>query len=188
MKTKTIVPAKQPFLTDVKMLRARARQHIEEGAVTAGYDGDPVTAVKVLNAALATELVCVLRYQRHYFMASGIHSAAAATEFKENAAEEQGHADRIATRIVQLGGAPDFSPEGLLSRSNTEYVEGTTLVDMLTEDLVAERIAIDSYREIALYFAGFDQTTRQMIEEIQAVEEEHAEELSDLLRNAPRTA
>jgi bacterioferritin len=177
--------SKQPFLTDVKTLRNRARQHIEEGAVTAGYAGDAATAVKVLNAALATELVCVLRYKRHYFMAQGIHASPVATEFQEHAAEEQEHADRIAERIVQLGGEPDFSPDGLLSRSHSEYVEGKDLADMIKEDLVAERIAIDSYREIAAYFAPFDATTRRMIEDIQAVEEEHADDLAELLKDFP---
>jgi bacterioferritin len=177
---------KQPFLTDVKTLRDRARQHIEEGAVTAGYAGDTATAVKVLNEALATELVCVLRYKRHYFMAQGIHASPVATEFQEHAAEEQEHADRIAQRIVQLGGEPNFSPDGLLSRSHSEYVEGKDLADMIKEDLVAERIAIDSYREIAAYFAPFDATTRRMIEDIQAVEEEHADDLAELLKDFPR--
>jgi len=138
-----------PFLTDVKTLRERARQHIEEGAVTAGYGADRDTVVKVLNDALATELVCVLRYRRHYFMAQGIHSESVKTEFLEHANEEQQHADQIAERIVQLGGAPDFNPEGLAMRSHSQYVEGKSLVDMIKEDLVAERIAIDSYREIA---------------------------------------
>jgi bacterioferritin len=177
--------SKQPFLTDVKTLRNRARQHIEEGAVTAGYAGDAATAVKLLNDALATELVCVLRYKRHYFMAQGIHASPVATEFQEHAAEEQEHADRIAARIVQLGGEPNFSPEGLLSRSHSEYVEGKDLADMIKEDLVAERIAIDSYREMAAYFAPFDATTRRMIEEIQAVEEEHADDLAELLKDFP---
>jgi bacterioferritin len=174
-----------PFLTDVKTLRARARQHIEDGAVTAGYGGNTETAVRVLNEALATEIVCVLRYKRHYFMAKGIHAAPVADEFLEHANEEQSHADRIAERIVQLGGAPNLSPEGMLSRSHSEYVEGHDLIDMIKEDLVAERIAIDSYREIAAYFSPFDATTRRMIEEIQAVEEEHAEDLSDMLTNVP---
>ena len=178
----------QPFLTDVTALRKRARQHIQEGAVTEGYGGNTETACKVLNEALATELVCVLRYRRHYFMARGIHAGPVKGEFLAHAAEEQAHADRIAERIVQLGGSPNFSPEGLLSRSHSEYVEGETLLDMITEDLVAERVAIDSYREIAAYFAGFDSTTRKMIEEIQAVEEEHADDLAELLQNLPESA
>ncbi len=177
---------KQPFLTDVKTLRERARQHIAGGAVTEGYGGDTETAVKVLNTALATELVCVLRYKRHYFMARGIHSGPVAAEFLEHAGEEQEHADRIAERIVQLGGAPDFAPDGLSARSHSEYVEGNSLVDMIKEDLVAERIAIDSYREMIGYFAPFDSTTRTMLEEITATEEEHADDLADLLQNLPK--
>jgi bacterioferritin len=178
--------ADQLFLTDVKTLRERARRHIRDGAVTEAYGGDVETACKVLNAALATEIVCVLRYKRHYFMATGIHAGPVKSEFLEHAAEEQAHADRIAERIVQLGGSPNFSPEGLLSRSHSEYVEGTTLIDMITEDLVAERVAIDSYREIATYFADFDTTTRKMIEEIQASEEEHADDLAELLERLPK--
>lgn len=178
--------SKQAFVTDVKTLRARARKHIEEGAVTAGYGGNTATAVKVLNDALATELVCVLRYKRHYFMAQGIHAGPVAAEFQQHANEEQQHADRIAERIVQLGGEPNFSPDGLTSRSHSEYVEGSSLVDMIKEDLVAERIAIDSYREIAAYFATFDTTTKRMIEEIQAVEEEHADDLAELLKDLPK--
>jgi bacterioferritin len=176
----------KPFLTDVKTLRQRARQHIEDGAVTAGYGGNTETAIKVLNEALATEIVCVLRYKRHYFMAKGIHAGPVAEEFLEHAGEEQQHADAISERIVQLGGAPNLSPDGLLSRSHSEYVEGSDLVDMIKEDLVAERIAIDSYREMAAFFAPFDATTRRMIEEIQAKEEEHAEDLADLLMGLPR--
>ena len=175
-----------PFLTDVKTLRQRARQHIEEGAVTAGYGGSTEIAIKLLNEALATEIVCVLRYKRHYFMAKGIHAGPVAEEFLEHAGEEQQHADTISERIVQLGGAPNLSPDGLSSRSHAEYVEGTDLIDMIREDLVAERIAIDSYREMAAYFAPFDATTRRMLEEIQAKEEEHADDLADLLIGFPQ--
>ena len=175
----------QPFATDVKTLRARAREHIAKGAVTEGYQGDTDLACKILNEALATEIVCVLRYKRHYFMASGIHSGPVKAEFAEHAAEEQAHADRIAERIVQLGGEPNFSPEGLLSRSHSEYVEGETLLSMIKEDLVAERVAIDSYRQIASFFAPFDTTTQRMIEEIQASEEEHADDLAELLQQMP---
>ncbi len=175
-----------PFLTDVNTLRERARQHIVDGAVTRGYGGDTQTAVQVLNVALATELVCVLRYKRHYFMARGIQSKPVADEFLEHASEEQEHADRIAERIVQLGGEPDFSPDGLSSRSHSEYVEGRTLVDMIKENLVAERIAIDSYREMIAYFSAFDPTTRTMLEVINATEEEHADDLADLLQNLPK--
>ena len=149
---------RKPFLTDVKELRSRARGHILEGAVTGGYAGDPKAACKVLNDALATEIVCVLRYRRHYFMAKGIHAGPVKQEFLEHANEEQAHADHIAERIVQLGGEPNFSPEGLLSRSHSEYVEGDMLVDMITEDLVAERVAIDSYREM---IACFEDRTRR---------------------------
>jgi bacterioferritin len=173
--------ADKPFLTDVKTLRERARRHIEQGAVTEGYQADRETVIKVLNEALATEIVCVLRYKRHYFMASGIHAEGVAAEFLQHANEEQGHADQIAQRIVQLGGAPNFNPEGLLSRSHAEYVEGDTLIDMIKEDLVAERIAIDSYREIIQYLGNDDPTTRRMMESILAMEEEHAEDLVSLL-------
>ena len=173
--------ADKPFLTDVKTLRERARQHIEKGAVTEGYKADRETVNKILNEALATEIVCVLRYKRHYFMASGIHAESVAAEFLQHANEEQGHADLIAQRIVQLGGAPNFNPEGLLSRSHAEYVEGDTLIDMIKEDLVAERIAIDSYREIIQYLGDDDPTTRRMMEGILAMEEEHADDLVNLL-------
>jgi bacterioferritin len=171
----------KPFLTDVSELRRRARQHIEEGAVTDGYRADRDTVIKILNEALATEIVCVLRYKRHYFMAQGIHAEPIAQEFLQHANEEQGHADQIAGRIVQLGGAPNFSPEGMLTRSHSEYVEGQTLIDMIKEDLIAERIAIDSYTEMIHYVADNDITTRRMLEGILAVEEEHADDLSSFL-------
>ena len=174
-----------PFVADVAALRRRAREHIEQGAVTGTYGLDAGQVCKVLNDALATEIVCVLRYRRHYYMASGIHSESVKSEFLEHANEEQEHADRIAERIVQLGGEPDLNPDGLLSRSHSEYVEGKTLRDMLREDLVAERIAIDSYREIVQWLEGKDSTTRRIMEEILAKEEEHAEELSSLLANIP---
>ncbi|HEU4766702.1 MAG TPA: ferritin-like domain-containing protein [Pyrinomonadaceae bacterium] len=173
--------ANKPFLTDIKTLRERARQHIENGAVTQGYTADRETVVKLLNEALATEIVCVLRYKRHYFMASGIHAEGVAAEFLEHANDEQGHADQIAQRIVQLKGEPNFNPEGLLSRSHAEYVEGETLTDMIKEDLVAERIAIDSYRDMINYFGNDDPTSRRMLEGILAVEEEHADDLVSLL-------
>ncbi len=149
--------------------------------MTEGYKADRETVVKLLNEALATEIVCVLRYKRHYFMASGIHAEGVAAEFLQHANEEQGHADQIAARIVQLGGAPNLNPEGLLSRSHAEYVEGDTLIDMIKEDLVAERIAIDSYRELITYFGNDDPTSRRLMEEILAVEEEHADDLVNLL-------
>jgi bacterioferritin len=174
--------AKKTFLTDVKTLRKRARQHIEQGAVTPGYSAKLEVVNKILNEALATEIVCVLRYRRHHFMASGIHAQSVATEFLAHANEEQAHADLIAQRIVQLGGEPNFSPEGLLTRSHAEYVEGTTLLDMIREDLVAERIAIDSYREMIAYLGSDDPTTRRMLEGILAVEEEHADDLVTLLQ------
>ena len=173
--------ADKPFLTDIKTLRERARQHIENGAVTEGYSADRETVVKLLNEALATEIVCVLRYKRHYFMASGIHAEGVAAEFLEHANDEQGHADSIAQRIVQLKGEPNFNPEGLLTRSHAEYVEGTTLTEMIKEDLVAERIAIDSYREIITYLGDNDPTSRRLMESILAVEEEHADDLVSLL-------
>ena len=173
--------ANKPFLTDIKTLRERARKHIENGAVTQGYSADRETVVKLLIEALATEIVCVLRYKRHYFMASGIHAEGVAAEFLEHANDEQGHADQIAQRIVQLQGEPNFNPEGLLMRSHAEYVEGNSLTEMIQEDLVAERIAIDSYREMITYFGNDDPTSRRMLEEILAVEEEHADDLVSLL-------
>jgi len=176
------VPSRsEAFLTDIQTLRKRAREHIAEGAITPGYHADRDVVVKLLNEALATEIICVLRYKRHYFMARGIHAESVATEFQEHAAEEQQHADQIAERITQLGGEPDFSPEGLATRSHAEYVEGDSLEDMIREDLVAERIAIDSYREMAEYFGTKDITTRRLMEEILAKEEEHADDLATLL-------
>jgi len=171
----------KPFLTDIKTLRERARKHIENGAITEGYSADRDTVVKLLNEALATEIICVLRYKRHYFMATGINAESVAAEFLQHANEEQGHADQIAQRIVQLGGAPNFNPDGLTTRSHAEYVEGDTLVDMIKEDLVAERIAIDSYREMINYVNTDDPTTRRMLEGILAMEEEHADDLVSLL-------
>jgi bacterioferritin len=177
--------ANQPFLSDVQAIRKRAREHIEEGAVTAGYQADRDTVLKLLNDALATEIVCTLRYRRHYFMAKGIHSKSIADEFLQHSNEEQGHADQLAERIVQLGGEPNFSPDGLLTRSHAEYVEGTSLVDMIKEDLVAERVAIDSYREIIQFLGEKDPTSRRVMESILAVEEEHADDMADLLAGMP---
>ena len=171
------------FLSDVKELRRRARQHIENGAVVEGYRGDRETVLRLLNEALATEIVCVLRYKRHYYMAQGIESKGAADEFLEHAAEEQGHADELAQRITQLNGEPDLNPQGMLSRSHSEYVEGANLVEMIREDLVAERVAIESYSEVIRYIGDRDPTTRRMLEAILAVEEEHAEDLISLLRS-----
>jgi bacterioferritin len=173
--------SEKPLLSDVKTLRARARRDPERGAVTSAYRGDREVVLKLLNHALATELICVLRYRRHHFMATGIQSRSVAQEFLEHAIEEQGHADSIAARIVELGGAPNFSPEGLAARSHSEYVEAGSLLDMIKEDLVAERIAIDSYGEIIRYLGDDDPTTRRMLEDILAVEEEHAEDLVSLL-------
>jgi bacterioferritin len=174
-------PGNGAFITDVKTLRERARKHIEQGAVTEGYQADRDVVIKILNEALATEIVCVLRYKRHYFMAEGINAESVAAEFQQHATEEQSHADLIAQRIVQLGGEPNLSPQGLSSRAHSEYVEGTTLVDMIKEDLVAERIAIDSYKEMIAYIGANDPTTRRMLEGILAVEEEHADDLVSLL-------
>lgn len=168
-------------MTDIKNLRINARAHIKEGAVTAGYAAERELVIKILNEALATEIVCVLRYKRHYFMASGIHAAPVAAEFLEHADEEMRHADSLAKRIVELQGEPNYSPEGLLERSHAEYVEGATLKEMIIENLVAERIAIESYREMIAYIGSKDSTTRRLLEGILAIEEEHADDLSSLL-------
>ncbi|MGN6280869.1 ferritin-like domain-containing protein [Frateuria sp.] len=173
--------ASKPFLTDIEAIRKRAREHIDQGAITAGYTADRETVIKLLNEALATEIVCTLRYKYHYFMASGIHSQAVKAEFLEHAQQEQEHADRIAERITQLDGKPNFNPDGLLSRAHADYAEGTDLVDMIKEDLVAERIAIDTYRAIVEYIGGDDPTTRRIMEEVLAQEEEHAEDMATLL-------
>jgi bacterioferritin len=173
-------------LSDVKELRRRAREHIETGAVTAGYRGDRTVVIGLLNQALASELVCVLRYKRHYFMATGINAEAVADEFLQHATEEQGHADQIAARIVQLGGEPDFDPKGLETRSHSEYVPGVSLLDMIKENLVAERIAIDSYSEVIRYIADDDPTTRRLLEGILAVEEEHADDMKTLIETLAR--
>jgi len=169
------------FDMDVGAIRARARQNLDKGAVTEDYRADRQTVLKLLNEALATELVCVLRYKRHYFMARGLNAEPVAAEFAEHAADEQGHADRIAERIVQLGGEPNFSPEGLTQRSHSEYVAADSLKGMIKENLVAERIAIDSYRQMIEYIGDKDSTTRRILEEILAVEEEHADDMADFL-------
>src|SRR5262245_19788942 len=173
--------AEKPFLTDIQTLRKRAREHMEQGALTSGYKADRQVVIKLLNEALATEIVCVLRYKRHYFMASGINADSVASEFLQHANDEQTHADQIAQRIVQLGGEPNLNPEGLLTRSHAEYFDGETLTDMIKEDLVSERIAIDSYREMIIYLGNNDSTTRRMMEGILAMEEEHADDLVSLL-------
>jgi len=175
-------------LTDTPTLRERARKHIDKGSVTAGYSADRAVVLKLLNDSLATELVCVLRYRRHHFMARGINSQSVSEEFLAHSNEEQGHADEIAERIVQLGGEPDFAPASLAGRSHAEYVEGDTLTSMIREDLVAERIAIDSYRDIIRYLGDQDPTTRRMMEGILSMEESHADELADLLVTVPDEA
>lgn len=169
------------FLTDIKTLRERARANIDKGPVTDSYGADRERVIEVMNDSLATELVCYLRYKRHYFMASGINAPNAAAEFLQHAAQELGHADMLAARITQLQGEPNFSPHGLADRSHAEYVEGDSLEDMIKEDLVAERIAIESYGEIVRWLGNDDTTTRRLFEEILAVEEEHADDLLDLL-------
>lgn len=170
------------FLSDVQTLRANARQHIDKGPITETYGADRERVIAVLNEALATELVCVLRYKRHYFMAEGINSGPVAAEFLQHATEEQGHADQLAARIVQLQGEPDFNPATLVARSHAEYVPGEDLLDMIREDLVAERIAIASYGEIVRWLGDRDITSRRMMEGILAVEEEHADDLLTYLR------
>jgi len=175
----------QPFKTDIEAIRQRARQHMEQGAVTAAYKADRVQVIKVLNEVLATEIVCYLRYKNHYFMASGINSEPIAEEFLQHATEEQGHADMVARRIVQLGGMPNMNPEGLQTRSHAQYAEGQTLEQMIREDLVAERIAIETYAEIVRWLGDDDPTTRRMIEEILTVEEEHADDLANMLTRLP---
>ena len=173
-------------LTDVKTLRARARQGIEDGAMTAGYKAKAETVITLLNEALATEIVCTLRYKHHYFMATGVSSLSVKGEFLQRATEEQLHADQLAERIVQLGGKPNLSPEGLLNRSHSEYVECASLAEMITEDLIVGRVAIDSYREMAAYVGTDDPTTRKILEGILAQEEEHAEDLASLLKELAR--
>ncbi|MEM5343372.1 ferritin-like domain-containing protein [Paraburkholderia azotifigens] len=173
--------SKGEFVMDLERIRQQARKDMDEGPVTSTYGADRDTVLKLLNGALATELVCTLRYKRHYFMAKGINSEAVAQEFLEHANEEQAHADTLAARIVQLGGEPDFAPNSLTARSHSEYKEGNGLTDMIRENLIAERIAIDTYREIIRYLGDGDVTTRRMFEEILAVEEEHADDMADLL-------
>ena len=171
------------IVKDIQAIRERARQHIEEGALTADYKGDPKIVVKLLNEALATEIVCVLRYKRHYFMAQGMNAESVKSEFLAHAGEEQAHADQLAERIVQLGGEPDLSPDGLTVKSHSEYVEGDSLEDMIKEDLVAERIAIESYRDMINFVGDNDSTTRRLLESILMKEEEHAEDLVSLLKS-----
>ncbi len=173
--------SKGPFVNHLEEIRKRAREHMERGAVTSGYLANREVIIEILNAALATEIVCVLRYKRHFFMSQGIDSANAAEEFQQHAAEEQVHADRISLRITQLGGEPNYNPAGLAERSHSEYKEGKGLTEMIQEDLVAERIAIDSYSEMVRYVGDEDVTTRRMLEDILASEEEHASDMANLL-------
>jgi bacterioferritin len=173
--------ADKPFLSDVKTLRARARKNLTDGALGSNYKGDPKVTIDILQSVLATELVCVLRYTAHSISATGISSEGVKAEFAQHAKEEQGHAMEVAERITQLGGEPNFSPEGLLARSASEYGTGGTLVDMIKENLIAERIAVDHYRELIRYFGDDDPSTRHMLVGILAVEEEHADDMHDLL-------
>lgn len=182
---KVVTLLSQPFMSDIESLRKRARQHIESGAVTTGYAADREAVIRLLNEALATELICVLRYKRHYFMAKSILAESVKAEFLAHSIEEMQHADRLAKRIVELGGEPDFSPDGLSARSHAEYIEGSNLKSMLKENLIAERIAIESYREMIVYLGDDDPTTQRMLKEILAMEEEHADDLASLLNNIP---
>lgn len=169
------------FALDIAAIRDRARANLEEGPITDAYGADRERVIEVLNEALATELVCVLRYRSHHFLATGLAAKSVAEEFLEHAEEEQDHADKIAARIVQLQGEPNFDPTGLAERSHSSYVNGVSLVDLVREDLVAERIAIEVYTAIARWLGDDDPTTRILIEEILAVEEEHADDLLSLL-------
>ncbi|XXF75667.1 ferritin-like domain-containing protein [Myxococcaceae bacterium GXIMD 01537] len=171
----------QPFVSDIKEIRRRAREHLEEGSLSSGYEGDVEKTVKLLNDALATEIVCVLRYTSHFISAMGINSESVRAEFGQHAREEQDHALRLAERINQLGGKANFNPEGILTRSASEFSEGQNLVDMIRENLVAERIAIETYRDMVRYFANHDPTTRRLLEDILSKEEEHANDMHDLL-------
>jgi bacterioferritin len=179
--SQTLPPAAKSPLTDTATLRANARRNIEDGAITSTYGADKEVVIRLLNEALATEWVCVLRYYRHYFMASGMLADSVKAEFLEHAQQEQEHANKLAERIVQLGGEPDLNPDTLTQRAHAEYKVGHNLRDMVKEDLVAERIAIDSYREMINYIGDRDTTTKRILESILAQEEEHADEFSDLL-------
>lgn len=173
----------KPFLTDVTTLRARARQQIDQGPVTAAYGADLDRVLKVLNDSLATELVCVMRYKAHHYGAKGLNAESVAAEFLEHANEEQVHADRIAERINQLGGTPDLNPDTFMARSQTEYKTPDALLDMIKEDLIAERIVIQAYTEVIAWLGPNDPTSRRMLEEILAEEEEHADDLLNLLES-----
>ncbi|WP_329379248.1 ferritin-like domain-containing protein [Streptomyces sp. NBC_01716] len=176
------------FLTDIKMIRERARRQIDKGPVTDAYGADVERVIQVLNEALATEIVCTLRYKRHYYTATGLYAEPVAAEFLEHAKDEQAHADKLAERIVQLGGEPDFNPETLTNRSHAEYDESLDLIEMIKEDLVAERVAITSYTEIAQWLGAGDPTTRRVFEDLLAQEEEHADDLRALLERLPGSA
>jgi bacterioferritin len=169
------------FVRDIQEIRQRAIHKMEDGAVTESYKGDVNRTIEILNEALATEIVCVLRYMHHYFMATGVHAKGVADEFKEHADDEREHADSLAERIQQLGGKPNFDPRGLLERSVSQYVEGETLAEMIREDLIAERMVIEVYQQMVRYFGTNDPTTRILLEELLRKEEEHASDLSDLL-------
>ena len=178
----TTAPTKnQPFLTDVKTLRQRARQNIGKGNITATYQCDPSKTVDILQSVLATEIVCVLRYTMHAVAAQGISSEAVKQEFQKHADEEREHMHSVAERINQLGGTPNFNPSGLATRATSEYGTAETLIDMIKENLIAERIAVDHYRELVRYFGDDDPTTRRMLEQILTVEEEHTNDMHDLL-------
>lgn len=181
MDSRTASDTSKPFLTDVQTLRSRARKHIEEGSVTPNYEGDVKKTIEILQAVLATELVCVLRYTMHAIAATGISSEGVKAEFATHAKEEQEHAMEVAERINQLGGKPDFNPSGLASRSASEYGDAKNLVEMIKENLIAERIAVEHYRELIRYFGDRDPSSRHMMERILAVEEEHANDMHDLL-------
>jgi bacterioferritin len=169
------------FKADIEEIRRRAMEKMEEGAVTASYQADRDRVISVLNEVLATETVCTLRYRNHYFMAKGVHAPGIEDEFLEHAHEEQQHADKVAKRITELGGSPNLNPEGLADRSHAQYGTGETLLDMVKEDLIAERIAIATYSEIVRWLGNDDPTTRRMMEELLAVEEEHADDMASLL-------
>ena len=178
---------REPFRADMELIRKRAREKMDQGAVTSAYLADRDQVVAVLNEVLATEIVCTLRYKNHYFMARGVHGDSVAEEFLQHAREEEMHADQVARRITQLGGIPNLNPEGLASRSHAEYRETTDLEEMIREDLAAERVAIATYSEIIRWLGDDDPTTRRMMEEILAKEEEHADDLAMLLDPSPRT-
>ncbi|HEY8076980.1 MAG TPA: DUF892 family protein [Labilithrix sp.] len=175
------MPQNGQFVTNISEIRKRAREHMEKGAVTSNYGGDVEAAIRILNEAVATELVCVLRYKFHAAMATGLASESVKSEFETHAREEEEHMDLLVERINQLGGKPNLNPNGLTQRSSSEYVEGDTLVDMIREDLVAERVAIETYRDMIRYFGDKDPTTRVLLERILAKEEEHAQDMNDLL-------